>query len=187
MMHFVFKSMDSNPDAAVLAVPVDYSKAFNRMLHSNVLNIVAELSPPVPICAIKLLKSYLSKRSMCIRYKQTTSSFHKCPGGGPQGGLLTGLLFCLQVNKAGHPCKLPLTLPAPGQPEDQAPPNDNSQVAAIQAPGQPEDPAPLNDNLDQVLPAPAPEQLPLCHNTKKTSKKSFVDDLTLMEKYHCQA
>ena len=91
MMHSVCKSMDGDPDAAVLAVPVDYSKAFNRMLHSNVLNIVAELSPPVPICAIKLLKSYLSKRSMFIRYKQATSSFHQCPGGGPQGGLLTGL------------------------------------------------------------------------------------------------
>ena len=43
---------------------------------------------------------------MCVRYKTAVSSFEKCPGGGPQGGLLTGLLFCLQVRKAGSPCKL---------------------------------------------------------------------------------
>ena len=154
MMHFVFKSMDGNPDAAVLAVPVDYSKAFNRMLHSNILNIVAELSPPVPICAIKLLKSYLTKRSMCIRYKQATSSFQQCPGGGPQGGLLTGILFCLQVNKAGHPCKLPAPLAAPEKPEGQEPPKKNPIVAAPTSPGQPRVAAPPQMNLLVTAPPP---------------------------------
>ena len=41
---------------------------------------------------------------MCVRYNGEVSSFKSCPGGGPQGGLLTGVLFILQVNKAGAPC-----------------------------------------------------------------------------------
>ena len=56
---------------------------------------------------MKLIKSYLTQRIMCVRYKGEVSSFKSCPGGGPQGGLLTGVLFCLQVNKAGRPCPLP--------------------------------------------------------------------------------
>ena len=41
---------------------------------------------------------------MCTRYNGATSSFQACPGGGPHGRLLTGLLFCLQVRKAPLSC-----------------------------------------------------------------------------------
>ena len=44
---------------------------------------------------------------MCVRYKGEQSEFRKMPVGGPQGGLLTGILFCPQVNKVGSPCPLP--------------------------------------------------------------------------------
>ena len=102
MLHFILTSMDGNRNSAVLAVPVDFSKAFNRMSHSDILCNFSDIN--VPPCAIKLIQSYLSGRSMCVRYKGTESTFEKCPGGGPQGGLLTGVLFILQVNKAGSPC-----------------------------------------------------------------------------------
>ena len=39
--------------------------------------------------------------------KEKSHPFKKCPGGGPQGGLLTGVLFILQTKKAGAPCVLP--------------------------------------------------------------------------------
>ena len=39
MVQFILASTDGDPDAAVLAVPVDFSKAFNRMLHSDILCI----------------------------------------------------------------------------------------------------------------------------------------------------
>ena len=97
--------------AAVVAVPIDFSKAFNRMLHSEILCSLAALN--VPMCATKLIKSYLTRRSMCVRYRRAVSSFKSCPGGGPQGGLLTGVLFILQVNKAGSP-SVP-RLPSPRQ------------------------------------------------------------------------
>ena len=97
--------MDGDRHAAVIAMPIDYSKAFNRMLHSQILIDLEAIN--VPSCAIKLIKSYLSQRSMCVKFNGATSSFQECPGGGPQGGLLTGILFCLQINKAGSPCKVP--------------------------------------------------------------------------------
>ena len=96
--------MDGDSNSAVIAVPVDYSKAFNRMLHSNIITIMSDLKPTIPTCAIRIIKSYLTQRSMCVRFNGAVSSFQKCPGGGPQGGLLTGLLFCLQVRRAGSPC-----------------------------------------------------------------------------------
>ena len=95
MIHFILSSMDGDRNAAVLAAPVDFSKAFNRMLHSDILCKLTALN--VPKCAVKLIQSYLTNRTMCVGYKGATSSFEKCPGGGPQGGLLTGVLFCLQV------------------------------------------------------------------------------------------
>ena len=113
MVDFILKSMDGDSNAAVIALPVDYSKAFNRMRHSNILNSLETMN--VPTCAIKLIKSYLTQRSMCVRYRGKESTFHSLPGGGPQGGLLTSILFCVQVNKAGSPCtpasRQPVTLP----------------------------------------------------------------------------
>ena len=68
------------------------------MLHSDILCNLCALN--VPSCAVKLIHSYLTRRSMCVRYMGAQSSFKNCPGGGLQGGLLTGILFILQVNKA---------------------------------------------------------------------------------------
>ena len=48
---------------------------------------------------------------MCVRFDGTQSDEQDIPGGGPQGGLLTVLLFDLQVNLAGAPCPLPRLLP----------------------------------------------------------------------------
>ena len=84
-------------------------------------------------CAVKLIQSYLTKRSMCVRYKGATSDFQSCPGGGPQGGLLTGVLFCMQVNKAGRPCVLP-GLPSPGTNIVLAPAVNQIKTSEVEAP-----------------------------------------------------
>ena len=48
---------------------------------------------------------------MCVRFNGAESAEQSIPGGGPQGGLLTVLLFDLQVNLAGCPCTTLKTLP----------------------------------------------------------------------------
>ena len=122
MLHFILTSMDGNPKTAVLAVPIDYSKAFNRMSHSDILCNLSELN--VPPCATKLIQSYLTGRAMCVRYKGVASTFKRCPGSGPQGGLLTGVLFILQINKAGKPCSIQ---PSPRQEETLCPATEGIQ------------------------------------------------------------
>ena len=111
MLDFIHKKLDScsNNQTAVLGCLVDFSKAFNRMDHNNLITILSDLN--IPTCALKLIISYLSERKMCVRYQGETSSEQLIPGGGPQGGLLTVILFDLQVNLAGFPCPLKTCIP----------------------------------------------------------------------------
>ena len=109
---FIHHSLDntsSNPTAVACAL-VDFSKAFNRIDHNVIVTILSDLN--IPTCTLRLITSYLSNRRMCVRYNGATSSEQVIPGGGPQGGLLTVLLFNLQVNLAGAPCPLMPVLPS---------------------------------------------------------------------------
>ena len=171
MFQFILSNMDGDRDAAVLGMPIDYSKAFNRMLHSNILCSLAALN--VPTCAVRLIKSYLTKRSMCMRYKGATSSFKSCPGGGPQGGLLTQVFFILQVNKAGQPCPRSRA-PALRMEDQPATTATKINPLYLQPPGS--SAGPPTDPTREL------EDPPLCHNTSKTHKNSYIDDLTLFEK-----
>ena len=115
MFDFIHQSLDksSTSPTAVVCALVDFSKAFNRIDHNIIVTILSDLN--IPTCALRLIISYLSNRKMCVRYKGATSDEQAIPGGGPQGGLLTVLLFNLQVNLAGTPCPIlpPLPVPVP--------------------------------------------------------------------------
>ena len=118
MLDFIHKNLNQNHKhpTAVLAGLVDFSKAFNRIDHNIIITILSDLN--IPTCALRLIISYLSSRKMCVRFNGAESDEQDIPGGGPQGGLLTVLLFNLQVNLAGAPCKLPtLLLPGTAGPE----------------------------------------------------------------------
>ena len=178
-----------------------YSTLYHGLAISNIITTMSDLkNPSIPTCAIRLIKSYLTQRSMCIRYLGVESSFEKCPGGGPQGGLLTGLLFCLQVNKAGSPCPIPsLELPAlennhsprmEGLEEetlrlDSSQGNsqwmDNHEIEE----GDPSSQESYLEDVQRLYEEDGDAQrvnLPLCHNTNKTHKKACIDDLMLLEK-----
>ena len=111
MLDFIHKNLDNGNKSptAVICSLVDFSKAFNRIDHNVIVTILSDLN--VPTCALRLLISYLSNRKMCVRYNGAESAEQDIPGGGPQGGLLTVLLFDLQVNLAGAPCPLQPLLP----------------------------------------------------------------------------
>ena len=149
MLDFIYSNLDNTatkPTAIVCAL-VDFSKAFNRIDHNVIVTILSDLN--IPTCALRHVMSYLSNRRMCVRYNGAVSGDQAIPGGGPQGGLLTVLLFNLQVNVAGAPCPLLKSLP-PGihGPEPQQ---------AVHGP---------------LLP---------CQQVKKTKKKKYVDDLSMLE------
>ena len=94
----------SQEPTEVLFCLVDFSKAFNRIDHNAIVSILSDLN--VATCALRLIVSYLSNRTMCVRYDGATSDEQQISGGGPQGSLLIVLLFYLQVNLAGTPCSL---------------------------------------------------------------------------------
>ena len=79
---------------------------------------------PVACCIlmkVRLVMSYLSNIKMCVKYNGAVSGDQDIPEGGPQGGLLTVLLFDLQVNLAGAPCPLLPLLPSGVEGPDAGP------------------------------------------------------------------
>ena len=112
MVDFILSNLDNSSKcpSAVIAATVDFSKAFNRMSHNKIITILSDLN--IPTCALRLIISYLTDRTLVIRYHGAVSSERSMPGGGPQGTLLIVLLFILQVNHAGDPCPVPATLAA---------------------------------------------------------------------------
>ena len=154
MLDFIYSNLDNstkNPTAIVCAL-VDFSKAFNRIDHNVIVTILSDLN--VPTCALRLVISYLSNRRMCVRYNGAISEDQAIPGGGPQGGLLTVLLFNLQVNLAGAPCRLTPSLPL---------------------------------GVHGPEPLQTTHRPPPCHNVKKTKKKKYVDDLSMLESVDLKA
>ena len=98
LLHFVHSYLDLKQPHAVLLVLVDLEKAFNRVSHQQVIEDLADMH--VPGWLLLLLISYLTGRSMYMRYKGATSSRKWLPGSSPQGAFLGILLFIILFNGA---------------------------------------------------------------------------------------
>ena len=92
---------------AVAAMCVDLSKAFNRLDHNKVITVLYDMG--APICALRLLYSYLENRRMQLHMSGLVSSVYELWGGGPQGGLLTVLLFNVNSNWLTDICQPSIT------------------------------------------------------------------------------
>ena len=77
---------------------VDLEKAFNRVSHQLVIEDLAAMH--VPGWLLLILISYLTERSMYMRYRGSTSSRRFLPGSTPKGALLGILLFIIKFNGA---------------------------------------------------------------------------------------
>ena len=95
LINFILVHLDSTESTAVTALIVDYSKAFNRMSHLRLLTIMYEMG--IPGWLLKLTASYLSNRTLVVRYGGSTLTERELPGGAPQGTLLGVLAFILQM------------------------------------------------------------------------------------------
>ena len=78
---------------------VDFSKAFNRQNHNNLITNLSDLG--VPSWLLKIVMAFLRNRKMQVRYKGKTSTTKLMPGGGPQGTLLALILFIVMINDIG--------------------------------------------------------------------------------------
>ena len=84
---------------AVLAVAVDFSKAFNRQNHNIVIDLLSDLG--VPGWLLRIVMGFLENRELEVNFKGETSSRKRLPGGGPQGTILGLFLFLILINAAG--------------------------------------------------------------------------------------
>ena len=98
LLHFVHCYMDLKVPHAVLLAMVTLEKAFNKVSHQLVIEDLADMH--VPGWLLLILISYLTGRSMFMRYKGATSSRKMLPGSSPQGAFLGILLFIIIFNGA---------------------------------------------------------------------------------------
>ena len=99
LINHALYSQDLDPKNASLLCTIDFSKAYNRQNHHILVTKLSDMG--VPGWLLNLVMGYLSEREMVVRYRGETSAPRPLPGGGPQGGLLGGLLFLVLINDLG--------------------------------------------------------------------------------------
>ena len=99
---------------------------------------------------------------------------------------MTGILFCLQINKAESPCKVPQPPTLRQEAADSHNVEHQPSFMQPEARGHP-----FIGNIGAEPPTDGPLQpttgketgpAPLCQNKEALHKKSYIDDLTLLEK-----
>ena len=98
-VNFVSYNQDIKNIHAVLAVTIDFSKAFNRQNHLILIELLSELG--VPGWLLQIIIGFLENRSMEVSFKGAKSEKKRLPGGGPQGTILGMFLFLVLINGAG--------------------------------------------------------------------------------------
>ena len=98
-INFILSCQDNDDQTAILAVMVDFSKAFNRQDHNLPITKLSDRG--VSDWLLRVVAAFLSNRKMVVRYKSKNSSIKSLPGGGPQGTLLGLLLFIVLINDVG--------------------------------------------------------------------------------------
>ena len=98
-LNFVAYNQDIKNIHAVLAVTIDFSKAFNRQNHMILIELLSELG--VPGWLLRIVVGFLENRVMEVSFKGAKSEKKRLPGGGPQGTILGMFLFLILINGAG--------------------------------------------------------------------------------------
>ena len=98
-INFILYNQDLAVPHSVIAVMINFSKAFNRINHNIVLTILSDMG--VPGWLLRIVAGFLKEREMILRFRGRNSSKKHLPGGGPQGTKLGLFLFLILINAAG--------------------------------------------------------------------------------------
>ena len=95
-INFVSYNQDIKNIHAVLAVAVDFSKAFNRQNHNILIELLSE--PGVPGWLLRIVMGFLENRHMEVHFKGEKSERKKAAWRGPPRDHL-GYVFVLDFNQ----------------------------------------------------------------------------------------
>ena len=94
------KALDQSEVARVTFV--DFSKAFDRVDHTVVINNLIELA--IPRSVIKWFASFITNRQQRVKIASTVSTWLVLKGGMPQGSWLGPLTFVILIDKLKLSC-----------------------------------------------------------------------------------
>jgi len=95
MTHTWYQALDQSASARVLFV--DFSKAFDRVDHTTVINRLIRLG--IPGSVIKWFSSLLMNRQQCVKIGKVLSSWFTLNGSMIQGSWLGPFLFSFIILK----------------------------------------------------------------------------------------
>jgi len=96
---FTFRSVTEyyvNNGCTVCICALDISKAFDRVNHYKLLDVLMDKS--LPRCFIAILFDWLTKCFVCVRWGSAYSSWFQISAGVRQGGILSPVLFTIYLD-----------------------------------------------------------------------------------------
>jgi len=100
MLHIWHKALDQSQLARVMFV--DFSKAFDRIDHTVVINNLTDIS--IPGLVVKWFASFLTGRQQRVKIASHLSPWIVLKGGIPQGSWLGPLTFIIIIDKLKLSC-----------------------------------------------------------------------------------
>ena len=102
MYHNIVQFLDSS-SGAVRLLSVDFSKAFDKLLHSHIISSCTDFQ--LPLFVVNWISNFLSFRRQRVFLDGRVSAWSAVSSGVPQGSVLGPILFCMTTDSLSHVCK----------------------------------------------------------------------------------